>query len=111
MTTQQAVVYQQRRWTLDTLFSGPDDPTVNQCLTELAALADEIEAARPTLSSDISSELFVELFNRIFVLFGIFSSISRMLAIQIAKKHVLDAVCRVENTRHKSILIFFQGIQ
>ena len=98
MTTQ-AVSYQQRRWTLDALFPSPDDSAVNQCLSDLATLADEIEAARPALSPDISSALFVELFKKI----ERFSELARRLG---GYGHLLFA----EDTQDQQALAFIGRI-
>jgi oligoendopeptidase F len=50
--------YQQTRWTLQALFPDPQSPAVDQTIAELESVTTEIEALRPTLSSDMSGEAF-----------------------------------------------------
>ena len=59
------ISYQQGRWSLADIFPSPTDPVVDETLTKLTALTNEIEALRPELSPDISAELFSELFKKI----------------------------------------------
>ncbi len=57
--------YKQTRWSLNNIFPGPDDPSVEAAVTDLEALVTEIEALRPSLSAQMSGEDFTTVLHKI----------------------------------------------
>ena len=54
-------MYEPTSWSLDELFSGFDDPAIEQELEQLEALVAEMEGFRPKLAPDISETVFCDI--------------------------------------------------
>ena len=57
--------YEPAGWSLSALFPAPDDPSLEQTISDIEALTTEIEAVRPTLSPEISGPAFSEILQKI----------------------------------------------
>lgn len=65
MTTQSDGRYPQDRWSLNAIFPDPTDPAVDEAVTELENAVQRIEAARPTLTPQISGDDFTSILKTI----------------------------------------------